>query len=683
MTASLPESSDPISWWWDAADEQLRFDATELPVAPELLRQALDPVIAHPRATAVSVTGTDGRTVVLRSVALPGGGLAGILERAGTAADAAGAAELAARERRWRNMIAAAPDAMLVVDQQGTILFVNEQTSTLFGYDEQEILGKSVDLLVPDRFRGTHSGRRRGYVDDPVLRPMGAGLDLFGRRRDGSEFPAEVSLSPIGSGAELVVLAAIRDVSERKRAEAAVQELAEARRRRQEALQINDSIVQRASVAAYALDRGDEAHARSAIAETLRAARELIGNMVESGPSGLLSAALAETPEQRPADAARAPAAPEPAPAATGSVRVVVVDDTADVRMALRAVLTAAPDFTVVGEAGDGAEALRVVAEVQPDLVLLDLSMPVMDGLTALRYLRADHPQVKVVVLSGYGHDQAGAEAVAAGAAAYVEKGGSTRQLVRMLRDLFPERLAAPAPATVPAEPAPAAAADGHPLAAVIHEMRSPVAALHTVVRTLLDDRDRLPSGVVEELLRAALRNTGRLERTIEATVDTLRPGGADLDVVVERLHLTELVNMTVADLPDLTADHPVTVVVDTDADEVSADPLRLRQVLADLIVNAATFSPGGAPIEVAVSSDGTTVEVAVVDHGPGVPEHRLGELFRKFSRLGSTGPGLGLGLYLGREIARAHGGELALADTGPQGSTFVIQLPLLSQTPN
>ena len=348
-------------------------------------------------------------------------------------------AELAARELRWRKMIAAAPDAMVVVDQRGIIQFANAQTARLFGYPEDEIVGLGVDVLVPDRFRAAHDGHRDSYVHDPVTRPMGAGLELFGRRRDGSEFPAEVSLSPIDTGEETVVLAAVRDVSERKRAVGAVQELAEARRRQQEALQINDSIVQRASIAAYALERGDDAQARDAIAETLRAARELIGNMVESGPHGLVTAALADTTDAPSVPVA--PAAPAPAVAgAPGDVRVLVVDDTADVRAALRAVLNASPDFTVVGEACDGAEGVRLAAELQPDLILLDLSMPVMDGLTALRHLHVELPATKVVVLSGYGHDQAGAEAVAAGATAYVEKGGSTRQLVRMLRDLFAHR---------------------------------------------------------------------------------------------------------------------------------------------------------------------------------------------------------------------------------------------------
>lgn len=367
-------------------------------------------------------------------------------------------AELAARELRWRKMIAAAPDAMVVVDQDGTIQFVNAQTAKLFGYTEAEIVGMNVDVLVPDRFRGTRDNRRSSYVHDPVTRPMGAGLDLFGRRRDGTEFPAEVSLSPIDAGEEMVVLAAIRDVSERKRAEAAVQELADARRRRQEALQINDSIVQRASLAAYALERGDAEHARAAIAETLRAARELIGNMVESGPGGLVVAALADTtevPREQAAAAAPVPAPAAPREAAPGSVRVLLVDDTADVRTALRTVLTAAPGFTVVGEAADGAEGVRLAAELEPDVVLLDLSMPVMDGLTALRHLHAGQPRTKVVVLSGYGSDQAGAEAMAAGATAYVEKGGSARQLVRMLRELFgdagaPDRLTrAPGSATL------------------------------------------------------------------------------------------------------------------------------------------------------------------------------------------------------------------------------------------
>jgi PAS domain S-box-containing protein len=118
-----------------------------------------------------------------------------------------------------RSVLDAAPDAMILIDGAGKIRFANRQASTLFGYSHDEIVGLVVEQLLPERFRRRHITHRHGYTEALRARPMGEGLGLFGRRLDGSEFPVEISLSPIGSGSQLLVAAAIRDVSDRKRAE--------------------------------------------------------------------------------------------------------------------------------------------------------------------------------------------------------------------------------------------------------------------------------------------------------------------------------------------------------------------------------------------------------------------------------------------------------------------------------
>jgi PAS domain S-box-containing protein len=119
----------------------------------------------------------------------------------------------------FRSLVEAAPDAMIVVDQTGTILLVNERTETLFDYPRGELIGQAVETLIPERFRGPHAGHRTGYAVDPHARPMGTGLELSGRRRDGTEFPVEVSLSPMETEAGTLVTAAVRDVTERRRLE--------------------------------------------------------------------------------------------------------------------------------------------------------------------------------------------------------------------------------------------------------------------------------------------------------------------------------------------------------------------------------------------------------------------------------------------------------------------------------
>jgi len=122
-------------------------------------------------------------------------------------------------ETRFRELLESAPDAVVLVDTQGKIKLVNRRTAELFGYEARELIDREVELLVPNRFRVGHLPHRAGYVANPRTREMGAGLELYGRRRDGSEFPVEISLSPMQAEGDEMVIAIVRDVSERRAAE--------------------------------------------------------------------------------------------------------------------------------------------------------------------------------------------------------------------------------------------------------------------------------------------------------------------------------------------------------------------------------------------------------------------------------------------------------------------------------
>jgi two-component system, sensor histidine kinase len=118
-----------------------------------------------------------------------------------------------------RSGLDAAPDAMIIIDDLGIVRFANRQASALFGYAHEQIVGQSVELLLPERFRSRHVAHRQAYFSAVRVRPMGSGLALFGRRQDGHEFPVEISLSPLQDSGRTLVAAAIRDVTDRKRVE--------------------------------------------------------------------------------------------------------------------------------------------------------------------------------------------------------------------------------------------------------------------------------------------------------------------------------------------------------------------------------------------------------------------------------------------------------------------------------
>ncbi|MCX6396832.1 MAG: response regulator [Propionibacteriales bacterium] len=469
----------------------------------------------------------------------------------------------------------------------------------------------------------------------------------------------------------------------------------------------------------------------------------------------------------------------------SGTLRVVIVDDTADLRELLRHALVRG-GMAVVGEAGDGAAGIEVVRSTQPDVVLLDLSMPVMDGLEALPKIRALAPQTRVIVLSGFEATQMAERALAIGADGYLQKGASLGRILDQIRDIVGDRPGPPAtpgevevvapvvlapvdaPAhdvttaqapplwdavslapfaileigadppyrlvsinaagrsllcvdPLPSEPladvAPEIAAAisnsrltgdgefeanvqdrpvrvtlrhtatslliylheitdeiGHlrsAIATTAHEIRGPVAVLCAITETILEEE--LETRHVERLMTAI----GRQSRLLDSIT-------GDLLVAAQVQRGTLRIDSRTFDpIPVVTAvmeDHGLThEALDVeDRRQVHADPLRLQQMLGNLISNARKY--GEPPIRIRIRSGSEVsrqVCIDVEDRGPGVPPDFQPQLFREFSRAGGTvAAGSGLGLNVVQTLAQAQGGSVSYQPRVGTGAVFTLSLP-------
>lgn len=482
--------------------------------------------------------------------------------------------------------------------------------------------------------------------------------------------------------------------------------------------------------------------------------------------------------------------------AGTRRRRTLLIDDTPDLRELLAMTLEETDDFEVVGEAGDGRAGIVVAQQTEPDLVVLDLAMPVMDGLEALPHLRRARPAATIVVLSGFGATAMRDQALVSGADGYVEKGTRLPAIVDRLRRIAAEsearrgvvlgqddapaapprheRAVAPAdpPATDPAallvEHAPVAMlvadhADGTvrfangaatqmlgitagPLSSLAdllpdlwdavsggdpsevpdesvrvqvvhdgarfairgtrsgpsllvyagpdpadeevarlrsaitttaHELRGPVTVLGGIAEVLAPGEDELEPTRRAAMVASVGRQAARLDSLTADLLTAAQARRGVLDVRLEPLDLVETLETILTAHPDV-ALHVLARDGEADSLRVRADPGRLEQMVTNLVGNARKY--GAPPVVVTVGEQGPWAHLAVEDQGSGVPESFRGQLFDEFSRApGASARGTGLGLFVVRRLALAHGGDVQHRNGADRGSVFTVTLPVLT----
>ncbi len=628
------------------------------------------------------------------------------------------------------------PDALLLVSTTGIICQVNETASQLFGYSYDELIGQSLEILLPERFRATHVAHRDSYIAQPRLRPMGQGLELFGRRKDGSEFPIDISLRPILLEHALHTIAAIRDVTTQRLTERTLAKQAE-RLNMQTALlnAAHDAILVRDPVSRIKLwNHGAEKlygwttqEALGRISHTLLktrfpASRVAIDMRLEQ--EGHWEGELAHTRRDGTTVIVR-------------SQQILLRDQ----QNQPYATLEINHEVTSPDQYEHKPYTMQAVTEQ------LSFLQHIIDALpTSIYVVHGDNARLLLTnkaAASIWGAvwpvgqtmreflDTHGILIVNAQGRPFPEQAWATtrallqKEIVIQHQEIIRQSTGVSIPILVNAVPLDSpywqslqqmepsllqtTVQLSEPLALVIHqdvrmlkeaeylkdefigvaahELRSPLAVLKGAVGTLLLQTQRGHGPQLadwqQEMLQEIEQATDHLNTLTTDLLDVTRLQAGQFFLHRTSTNLSALVQRIVERLQQTTSLHQIEINTSLHNVIANIDPQRIEQVLTNLLTNAIKYSPKGGAVLVSLAiHTNATVEISIQDHGIGIPQHQQSQIFGRFMRADNAHAaginGTGLGLYLCRAIVEQHQGQLWFASQENVGTTFFLTLPLL-----
>jgi len=531
--------------------------------------------------------------------------------------------ERKAAEDRFHMAAEAAPSGMIMADEQGRVILVNAHAEKLFGYSREELIGQPVDMLVPERFRTKHPGFRNAYMHQPSARPMGAGRDLFALRKDGSEVPVEIGLSPIKTPQGVMVLSAIVDISVRKQSE----------RRR----------LAQYTVASLLAGSWTLEEASSAILQTIAS----IGDWVLSA---LWIYDEAEGKLRCPAfwDA--------------GSEKLKKFGDhSRSVRFTMGVGLPGrvwesnqpAWIYDVTVDPNFPRAPVAREAELRGGFAFPLFAGQTSNGVIEMFSRHVAEPDRDLLQL---------VEAFGSQIGFFIERRRIERELQR-------EKENAEA----------ANAAKDRFLATLSHELRTPLTPVLIWAGGTANQPDLSPE--MQQGLKMVCRNVELEARLIDDLFDLTRISRGKLQLQLRPADAHELLGDALEIVRNDIEDRhlKLSLFLDAARHEVHVDPPRLQQVFWNVFRNACKFTPEGGTISArSYNPRPNSLVIEISDSGVGIASESLEKIFEAFEQADPRREGLGLGLAIGKATIEMHGGTICARSEGlGKGATFVIELPV------
>jgi PAS domain S-box-containing protein len=525
-------------------------------------------------------------------------------------------------EKRFRDLLESAPDAMALVNSQAKIVLVNKQMENLFGYRREELLNQGIEILIPERFRGKHRKNMTAFFASPRPRAMGAGLDIHALVKDGREFPADISLSPLETKEGLFVLADIRNITERKQAEQKILKNFYFENTLNSVLNISLEPLSLEEQLVRILD---------AILAIPLLSLQQMGSiyLVEEEPELLVLKAQRGYADTVQRECSRVPFGTCLCGQAAETSLTVFADCLADCHKCYQGIF---PHGHYI--------------------------VPILSGPKVLGVLN-------LVLQEGHKRDKQEEEflsSIAATLTGIIVRKQTEQEKENLQKQLIEsEKLSAL----------------GRMMAGVAHEIRNPLTALGGLTRRL--DK-KLPDNTREkEYSRVIISESNRLERILNSVLTLTKEPSPhkqenDIHEIIEESlqHVADALGKKSINLKKSFAEPPGILMAREDA----------REVLDHLLANALYATPPGGTISIATGKEyfeeKCQVVVKITDTGTGIADEHLSLIFEPFFTTKPVGPehGIGLGLSITRKIMEEYGGKIRVESKIGAGSTFTLFFP-------